>query len=173
MQDRRHRSLSPASTPESSTRTETSSSETGHEQFVALDNQTEIPVGTQVDTPKGTFTLIAGLGGGRTNSADFNQGLFTILQQARRRRHGASDRQGQLPWLQAGGAKTLSIGVTKAKKRVRRLWGSGKGRFGSKGKYGAATVSGTKWLTQDRCDGTFVKVVQGVVRVRDFRKHKT
>ena len=146
----------------------------GTGKFVPLDGQTEIPVGSQVNTLKGTVQLTAGLGGGKTNSANFYQGLFTI-QQAKKNGAVMTLRLdgGTFRGCKAGGAKTLSIETTKAKRRVRRLWGSGKGRFSSKGKYGAATVSGTKWLTEDRCDGTFVKVVQGVVKVRDFRKHKT
>ncbi len=146
----------------------------GTDKFVPLDGQTEIPVGSQINTLKGTVQLTAGLGGGKTNSANFYQGLFTIQQP---KKNGAVMTLrmdgGTFRGCKAGGAKTLSIETTKAKRRVRRLWGSGKGRFSSKGKYGAATVSGTKWLTEDRCDGTFVKVVQGVVKVRDFRKHKT
>jgi len=60
----------------------------------------------------------------------------------------------------------------KTRKPVRRLWGNGKGRFTTKGRYSSATVRGTKWLTEDRCDGTLTRVIHGVVRVRDFRAHK-
>jgi hypothetical protein len=56
---------------------------------------------------------------------------------------------------------------------VRRLWGSGRGRFTTRGRYSSATVRGTKWLTQDQCNGTLTRVVRGVVRVVDFRRHKT
>jgi ferric-dicitrate binding protein FerR (iron transport regulator) len=51
---------------------------------------------------------------------------------------------------------------------VRQVWGDGKGRFQTRGRYAAATVRGTKWRVQDRCDGTFVTVARGVVAVRDF-----
>jgi hypothetical protein len=145
----------------------------GTNTFVPLDGETEIPVGSQVDTLKGTVALTAGLGGGKTNTANFYSGVFTILQ---------AKKSGAVMTLRLDGgnfrgcrasAGQLSIDSTSRKRRIRRLWGSGKGRFSSRGKYGAATVSGTKWLTEDRCDGTFVKVLQGVVRVRDFRKHKT
>ena len=34
-------------------------------------------------------------------------------------------------------------------------------------------MRGTFWLTEDRCDGTLVKVRRGVVGVRDFAKKKT
>ena len=57
----------------------------------------------------------------------------------------------------------------------RRLWGSGKGHFRSNGKYAAATVTGTIWLTEDTCTNTLVRVRSGVVDVYDavLRKHVT
>ena len=55
----------------------------------------------------------------------------------------------------------------------RRLWGSGKGTFRTEGSFGSATVRGTIWLTEDRCDGTFFEVTRGVVGVRDFPRKKT
>jgi hypothetical protein len=57
---------------------------------------------------------------------------------------------------------------TRTKRRVRKLWGDGRGRFRTRGRYGAATVRGTKWLTLDRCDGTKVRVVRGKVSVQDL-----
>ena len=61
----------------------------------------------------------------------------------------------------------------KRKKPVRKLWGDGRGRFRTKGRYGAATVRGTKWLTADRCDGTLVRVERGKVDVEDLIRPKT
>ena len=57
----------------------------------------------------------------------------------------------------------------------RRLWGSGKGHFRSNGKYAAATVTGTIWLTEDTCTNTLVRVRSGVVDVYDavLREHVT
>ena len=60
-----------------------------------------------------------------------------------------------------------------AAKKKRRLWGDGKGKFRTKGKHSAATVVGTRWLVEDRCNGTLTKVVKGKVRVRDFRARRT
>ena len=59
------------------------------------------------------------------------------------------------------------------KKRKRRLWGDGSGKFRTKGKHSAATVVGTKWLVEDRCRSTLTRVVRGRVSVRDFVKKKT
>ena len=62
-------------------------------------------------------------------------------------------------------------GQTSAKgKKVRRLWGDGKGRFRTRGRRAAATVRGTKWLTEDRCDRTKITVRRGRVAVRDLVK---
>jgi ferric-dicitrate binding protein FerR (iron transport regulator) len=54
-----------------------------------------------------------------------------------------------------------------------KLWGSGKGKFRTDGKYSSATVRGTIWLVADRCDGTLTKVRRGVVSVRDIKRKKT
>jgi len=69
--------------------------------------------------------------------------------------------------------KTFAAGAKKLPKTVRRLWGKGKGRFRTRGRYAAAVVRGTWWLTTDRCDGTLVTVKQGTVRVADLRRHGT
>ena len=56
---------------------------------------------------------------------------------------------------------------------MRRLFGDGKGSFRTRGRNAAATVRGTRWGVQDRCDGTLVAVQRGRVEVRDFVKRKT
>lgn len=53
-------------------------------------------------------------------------------------------------------------------KPVRRLWGKGKGRFRTRGRYSSGTVRGTNWLTEDFCNGTQTRVVSGIVRVYDL-----
>ena len=55
---------------------------------------------------------------------------------------------------------------------VRQLWGDGTGRFRTRGRYAAASVRGTVWLTADRCDGTNVKVNRGVIQVSDLPKRR-
>ena len=61
----------------------------------------------------------------------------------------------------------------RSKRVVRRLWGRGKGNFRTAGKRSTATVRGTWWLVEDRCDGTLTRVRQGRVDVRDLRLRKT
>jgi hypothetical protein len=76
-----------------------------------------------------------------------------------------------------GGTRATTAATKKTRKRSKRvlgrLFGNGKGRFRTKGRYSAATVRGTIWLTEDRCDGTLTRVTKGVVQVRDFRAGRT
>jgi hypothetical protein len=81
---------------------------------------------------------------------------------------GACHARAVRPELRGGRASTSA-----RKKKVRRLWGDGKGRFRTKGRYAASTVRGTKWLTEDRCGFTVVKVARGRVAVRDLVRKRT
>jgi hypothetical protein len=63
--------------------------------------------------------------------------------------------------------------AAKRKRAVRKVRGSGHGRFRTLGRYGSASVRGTIWVTEDRCDGTLVTVKRGRVAVRDFVRHRT
>jgi Domain of unknown function DUF11 len=65
------------------------------------------------------------------------------------------------------GAASTSSDQAK-RKPVRRLWGKGEGRFRTRGRYSSGTVRGTNWLTQDFCEGTQTRVVEGVVQVYDL-----
>ena len=143
----------------------------GTNKFVDLNGTTEIPIGSQVDTLHGVLRLTAGLGAGESNTADFYDGVFTILQKKARNAFTTLRLDGGSFRGCARAGKALST-QAKSKKPVRKVWGSGKGRFTTRGRYSSATVRGTKWLTQDRCDGTLTRVLRGIVQVRDFRARK-
>jgi hypothetical protein len=66
--------------------------------------------------------------------------------------------------------KKASASLAENARTVRRLWGNGKGRFRTAGRYASATVRGTIWLTADRCDGTYVQVTSGIVQVTSKRR---
>jgi ferric-dicitrate binding protein FerR (iron transport regulator) len=65
------------------------------------------------------------------------------------------------------------FGAARRKWSRRRLWGNGHGRFRTRGRHGTATVRGTHWLTEDRCDGTLIRVKRGLVEVRDLERRRT
>jgi hypothetical protein len=67
-----------------------------------------------------------------------------------------------------------SAGALASRKRSssRKLWGDAKGNFRTVGRYAAATVRGTKWLTEDLCAGTLIRVARHAVDVEDFPHHR-
>ena len=70
-------------------------------------------------------------------------------------------------------AATRKSSLAANKKPIRALWGSAKGNFRTTGRYAAATVRGTIWLVQDRCEGTLTRVSRGTVQVADFQRNRT
>jgi len=59
-------------------------------------------------------------------------------------------------------------------RRVQRLWGRDSGgKYRSHGRHSHATVCGTRWLTEGRCDGTLTRVTNGAVVVRDFGRRRS
>jgi VCBS repeat protein/FG-GAP repeat protein len=139
----------------------------GSKRFVTLTEAAHIPVGSTIDTRRGRIAITAAQGKGKTATADFFDGLFKLTQT-----------KGSKPLTTLSLTERLSCPRSKAsaaakKKKTRRLWGDGKGRFRTKGKHSAATVVGTRWLVQDRCTSTLTRVVRGRVKVRDFAKRKT
>jgi len=133
----------------------------GENGFQVLDTGDQIPVGTTVDVTKGRIALVAAGGA----QATFYAGVFKLAQSK-----GAKP----LTTLKLVGKLSCAKASTAAKKkRKRRLWGDGSGRFRTKGRNSAATVLGTKWLVEDRCGSTLTRVARGRVSVRDFAKKKT
>ena len=53
------------------------------------------------------------------------------------------------------------------------LWASGQGKFRTKGRFATASIRGTEWETDDRCDGTLITVAVGAVAVFDQVLNKT
>jgi hypothetical protein len=157
--------------------------------FVPLTGQQQVPVGSQVDTKKGrvALTSAADTAGAKTQTSDFYQGIFQVKQALPKKKPKKPTAlttdlvmKGQIARSQCAPLKGARAAAEAAKKKKKgpkavlgKLWGSGKGKFRTNGKYSAATVRGTIWLVEDRCEGTFTKVTRGTVRVRDLRRKKT
>jgi hypothetical protein len=71
-----------------------------------------------------------------------------------------------------GKRKTYGVTAT-AKTIVRALWGKGRGNFQTHGRFAAATVRGTSWQTDDRCDGTWLRVFTGLVAMTNLKTGAT
>jgi hypothetical protein len=133
-----------------------------------------IPYGSKVDVTKGKVKLKADVG---TLTASGGGGITTQFTLLRRTAAGKPIVELRLSGGDFGACKKArrasSIAAVKPPKTVRRLWAKGKGSFRTTGKYASGTVRGTSWLTEDRCDGTFVTTRQGIVAVFDFVLKKT
>lgn len=139
----------------------------GTSAFTLLTGAINIPLGSTIDATNGTVSLTLALPDGTTETGQFYGGEFVLTQSA----------NGTLIATLTGGSyagcpvapRKGSALIAAAKKKpntvIRQLWGSAHGDYTTKGRYGSAAVSGTVWLTQDRCDGTFVRVTKDNVIV--------
>jgi hypothetical protein len=134
----------------------------GSQSFVTLTEETQIPLGTELDTTHGRVLLTFAVGYGKTEHAQWWQGRFFIGQRKGPKPVATQSLSGSL----ACSTRSFAAG------RKRSLWGKGKGRFRTRGKSASGTVRGTWWLTQDSCAGTLIRVKRGVVDVFDFKKQK-
>lgn len=133
----------------------------------------ELPTGTRVDTRRGEVVLTSAVdAAGTTQDGRFSGGVFEVRQVAR----------GYTQLVLVGGhwaacgkpASRTTARAAKKRKPIRRLWGKDdNGRFQTRGGGSVATVRGTRWLTEDFCDGTRTTVTQGAVAVRSRRTGKS
>jgi DNA-binding beta-propeller fold protein YncE len=138
----------------------------GKKRFRPLATIRELPLGSTLDTRRGRVTVSTIRDRrNRVQKAVFYSGVFTVRQRVRERYVTELLLRGRVGRCKPGDA---SASATR-----RRLWGSGKGRYRSRGNNSSATVRGTVWLTEDRCDGTLTRVRSGVVTVRDFVLNET
>jgi hypothetical protein len=157
--------------------------------FVPFKGAANIPVGSQLDTSRGrvALTSAADTAGAKTQTSDFYDGVFQVRQAVPKKKPRKPTAlitdvvmKGQIARSQCAplkGARSAAVDAARKKKGPKsvlgKLWGSGKGKFRTDGRYSSATVRGTIWLVQDECDGTLTRVRRGVVSVRDLKRKKT
>ena len=144
----------------------------GTKRFVALGQTTDIPVGSVVDARHGRVRIAIASPKGVLSVADFYQGELRFTQP--RRLRGIADMRlaGGNFGVCGSGAGTAAA-TAKPGKSIRRLWGSGSGAFRTTGRFSSATIRGTTWLADDRCNGTLTRVKAGSVTVRDLVRKKS
>jgi hypothetical protein len=138
----------------------------GTASFVPVTARSSVPVGSELDLTKGRIQLTSTAAGGATQTAVFYQGRAVVAQ---------ATAAAPVTTLTLSGPLTCPKRKTSAAAapKTRSLWGNGKGTFRTNGRYAAATVRGTFWLTQDTCQGTLVRVRTGTVSVLDRVRHRT
>jgi hypothetical protein len=141
----------------------------GRSGFKALDLGAELPVGTEIDASAGSIALTSALPSGKSQTGYFGGGRFKLGQD----RRGYVDLYLRGRYCTRGGSSAAVASAAASKPRKRRLWGRDHGgRFRTHGRNSHATVRGTKWVVKDTCKGTFTRVTEGSVVVRDTVRHK-
>jgi hypothetical protein len=142
--------------------------------FVPLAAAEQIPVGSFLDTRRGTVRLQSATSTiGDRQTGDFRSTIFQVRQSKRRSTRGLTDlvlKGGS--FRRCGATRGKRASASLSRRAIRRLRANARGRFRTSGRNSAATVRGTRWETIDRCDGTLTKVQRGKVVVRDFRRKK-
>jgi hypothetical protein len=146
----------------------------GSNTFIPLDQAQDLPKGTtisvtgnaeiQMQDPTGKEMVFYGVNDGVPSQFIFQGTVGGVVQL--QLTGGNLSKFGRK-------VSTVSTSSKKPKKPARRLWGSGKGKFTTKGKYASATVRGTNWLVADYSDHTQVTVKKGLVAVKNFATGKT
>ena len=146
--------------------------QTGSKKFVPLARPQQVRFGAVFDTTRGVVRITIADGKGGFDSATFSEGKFRLVAAGNVAELDlvGGDFKG-CPKAARGGA-AVAAGSARGRD-VRHLWGEGKGAFRTKGRFASATIRGTKWLTDDYCRGTLIKVAIGAVTVRDLVKRKS
>ena len=146
----------------------------GATSFTPLDPTRPVPVGTIFDTRAGTVSLTAAAGAtGATQTADFRGGSFSVGQAPNALETELRMRGGSFATCPRAATRGVVARAASRRRVVRKLWGSGKGRFRTRGRSSSATVRGTTWEVLDRCDGTLTRVRSGIVVVENLRTRRT
>jgi hypothetical protein len=147
--------------------------------FLPLSSAENVPMGSTIDATNGTVEITVALPDGATQTGDFYDGEFVVTQAADGRvtatLTGGSFKGCPTPRKSSKHRKAV-IRLAGAKKTattvVRKLWGSAHGTFTTSARSGSASVLGTIWLTEDRCDGSYFKVTKDTIAVTAFAHPK-
>jgi len=132
----------------------------------------QVPFGSVIDASHGRVQLTTVGPHGKLQTIDFYGGYFSITQ---------SRKSGVVIARLWGGnfsvcpkvTRNSAFAAAKSKKHVvRKLWAEGHGSYTTKGSYATGAVLGTRWLTEDRCDGTLIYVATDKVLVTNTRTHR-
>ena len=139
----------------------------GSERFVRLRRSRLLPDRSEIDATRGTAHItVASDRRGGLDTATVSEGR-AIIDQNRAARPTTTLRLSEP--LHCGRLATASLG-----RKGRGIFVNTLGaRIRTRGNRAAATRSGTAWRTTDTCATTRIKVVEGTVRVRDFRRRRT
>ncbi len=137
----------------------------GSNRFVNLTSIDDIPFGATIDTRRGEVELRSVASRtGAVQTVRLQDGWFRVSFS-----RGITNFTLNEPLARCSKRGSAA----QRKRKSRKLWGNGTGKFRTTGSYSAATIRGTRWLVQDTCAGTRTRVRQGRVSVRDRVRKRT
>jgi hypothetical protein len=138
----------------------------GTDDFAKVQAGTPVPVGSTVDTTRGTVQLIAETSGNATQNVTLRGAQFQVRQS----RAGTGITEFVLKGGDFSSCGRASSSARRKKKVRRSLWARDNGgKFATRGRNSVATVRGTTWRVTDTCSGTTTSVTSGSVLVRELR----
>jgi DNA-binding beta-propeller fold protein YncE len=147
----------------------------GTSKFVPLSTLQQIPFGSVIEATHGTVSVTTAEPGGKTQTGEFFEGEF-ILRQGPNGVVIAELTGGNFAVCPTKQERShiarASAASASGSHVVRKLWANAHGKFSTKGNYAAGAVQGTEWLTEDLCDGTYIKVTRDKVAVTNLVNHK-
>jgi Ca2+-binding RTX toxin-like protein len=140
----------------------------------------KVPVGSTIDPDDGVRLITAGNRAGNRVEISVSGGRFSVRQtrsrpsdtQLRLRVPAPTRCGGSSGRRRAGGRNSSRRVLVTVRNRAKRKKPPRK-RVEVRGKHSIAAAEGTRWMTEERCDGTLTRVDSGTVRVRDLELRKT
>jgi hypothetical protein len=169
----------------------------GSKTFTKLTSAADLPLGSTIDVTHGRVALTVALPSSLTQTGQFYDGEFVLTQassgmtvltlaggsyagcpaptQSGATNVGSTGGSGASGATGGGTTNAAYLGAATENPTtvIQKLWGDARGEYKMKGRYGSAEVSGSIWLTQDRCDGTYVKVTKDNVIVVAYAHPQT
>jgi hypothetical protein len=147
----------------------------GSRRFVPLTSGLQVPLGTIVDATLGKVSVTTASRQGGTQTATFEVGEFKLTQA----RNGVAlatlvgGRYSACPTARQRAHRAQAGSVQMSRRHtVRKLWAQGHGSYSTKGSYATGAALGTRWLTEDLCEGTLITVVTHRVVVTNLVTHR-
>jgi hypothetical protein len=158
--------------------------------FIPVTQARQVPIGTEIDSLRGTLNLVVANGKPHhTQTAHLKGAIYTVSQTRTGRHKGLTTftlKENAFPGAPSyssctskqTNATAAALPFSKKPKLSSSILQTlratdNHGQFSTRGRYSAATVRGTDWGVEDRCNGTLTLVHRGTVNVLDFATRKT
>jgi hypothetical protein len=153
----------------------------GSHEWTTLSDDAPLPLGSAVDARDGLVEIASEATNGVEQNAVVTGAIVRVEQDVIAQGTtelviGGGDFSRCDEDAEAAAVKARSAATRRKRTKsgvVRGLWAAGKGRFRTRGRYGTASVRGTRWATVDRCSSTTIKVFDGIVDVTDLLTGRT